>query len=153
MAHIDQNQTVQQLFPYLIVRDCPTAIEFYKRVFHAEENMRLTDPDGRIGHAELKLGPAMLMLAEERPNHGIRSPLAYGGAGSMLHLHVANVDEVTANARPKSKIPSVTSGCSASTSKTSLPKKCSANTRSCCHDAVKAPDAALSKHFRESAPT
>jgi uncharacterized glyoxalase superfamily protein PhnB len=95
MAHIDQDQTVQQMFPYLIVRDCPAAIDFYKRVFGAEENMRLAEPSGRIGHAELKLGAAMIMLAEEFPDRGVLSPLAYGGAGSFLHLHVTNVDEMT----------------------------------------------------------
>ncbi len=98
MPHIDATQTVQQLFPYLIVRDCPAAIEFYKRVFAAEEVMRLAEPSGRIGHVELKLGAAMIMLAEEYVDRGVMSPLAYGGSGSMLHLHVANVDEMTSRA-------------------------------------------------------
>src|SRR6476469_194479 len=98
MPHLDTGSTIQQVFPYLIVRDCPAAIEFYKHVFSAEENMRLAEPDGRIGHAELKFGPAIVMFAEERPEHGIHSPLGTGGSGSMLHLHVANVDEMTARA-------------------------------------------------------
>ena len=98
MAHLSTAYEVQQLFPYLIVRDCPAAIEFYKQVFSATENMRLTEPDGRIGHAELMFGPAMVMLAEERPEHGIQSPLSSGGGGSMLHLHVANVDDMTSRA-------------------------------------------------------
>jgi PhnB protein len=98
MSHIDPTAEIQQLFPYLIVRDCPAAIDFYKRVFHAEEAMRLAEPDGRIGHAELKLGAAMIMLAEEHPDRGVMSPLAYGGSGSILHLHVADVDEMTARA-------------------------------------------------------
>jgi uncharacterized glyoxalase superfamily protein PhnB len=98
MPHLNPTSEVQQLFPYLVVRDCPAAIEFYKRVFGAEENMRLAEPDGRIGHAELKFGAAMVMFAEERPEHGIHSPLIAGGTGSMLHLHVANVDEMTARA-------------------------------------------------------
>jgi PhnB protein len=98
MPHIDTTNTIQQVFPYLIVRDCPAAIEFYKCVFDAEEVMRLAEPGGRIGHAELKLGAAMIMLAEEHPDRGVLSPLAYGGTGSFLHLHVDNVDTMTARA-------------------------------------------------------
>ena len=95
MPHIDTTNTIQQVFPYLVVRDCPAAIKFYKRVFGAEETMRLAEPSGRIGHAELKLGAAMVMLAEERADRGVLSPLAYGGTGSFLHLHVDNVDTMT----------------------------------------------------------
>ena len=57
--------------------------------------MRLAEPSGRIGHAEIKLGAAMVMLAEEYPDRGVLSPLSYGGSGSFLHFHVANVDEMT----------------------------------------------------------
>ncbi len=154
MPHIDPANTIQQVFPYLIVRDCPAAIEFYKRIFGAEENMRLAEPGGRIGHAELKLGAAMVMIAEEHPDRGVLSPLAYGGTGSFLHLHVANVDDMTAraaeagakslpnqrrssmaNAPLKSKTPSATSGCSANTSKKSHRMKCSAATLSYCREA------------------
>lgn len=95
MPHLAPEEKIQQLFPYLIVRNTPAAIEFYKQVFGAEEVMRLAEPNGRIGHAELKLGAAMVMLAEEFPERGILSPLSYGGSGSFLHLHVANVDEMT----------------------------------------------------------
>jgi PhnB protein len=95
MPHLDSENKIQQMFPYLIVKNVPAAIEFYKHVFGAEENMRLTEPGGRIGHAEIKLGAAMVMLAEEFPERGILSPVSYGGSGSFLHLHVANVDEMT----------------------------------------------------------
>src|SRR6476619_7218995 len=95
MSHLSPTNTIQQVFPYLIVRDAPTAIEFYKRVFGAEETMRLAEPSGRIGHAELKLGNAMIMIAEEHPDRGVLSPLVYGGTGSFLHLHVDNVDTMT----------------------------------------------------------
>ena len=98
MPHLNTTNTIQQLFPYLIVRDAPAAIEFYKRIFGAEEVMRLAEPSGRIGHAELKLGPAMVMIAEEHPDRGVLSPRAYGGAGAFLHLHVDNVDDMTARA-------------------------------------------------------
>jgi uncharacterized glyoxalase superfamily protein PhnB len=98
MPHIDATKTIQQVFPYLIVRDAPAAIEFYKHIFGAEEIMRLAEPGGRIGHAELKFGSAMIMVAEEFPDSGVLSPLAYGGSGSFLHLHVDNVDDMTARA-------------------------------------------------------
>jgi PhnB protein len=98
MPHLSPTNTIQQVFPYLIVRDAPAAIEFYKRIFGAEEIMRLAEPGGRIGHAELNLGDAMIMIAEEHPDRGVLSPLAYGGSGSFLHLHVANVDDMTARA-------------------------------------------------------
>jgi PhnB protein len=95
MPHLAPENTIQQVFPYLIVRDAAAAIDFYKRVFGAEETMRLAEPTGRIGHVEIKLGTAMVMLAEEYPERGVLSPLTYGGSGSFLHLHVANVDEMT----------------------------------------------------------
>src|SRR5262245_56544485 len=98
MAQTQAENPIEEVFPYLIVRNAPAAIEFYTQVFGAEEILRLAEPSGRIGHAQLKLGAAVLMLAEEHPERGITSPLASGGSGSMLHLHVRNVDEMTARA-------------------------------------------------------
>src|SRR3954467_1419983 len=98
MPHIDSTTEIQQVFPYLIVRDASAAIEFYKDVFGAEETMRLAEPSGRIGHAELKVGAAMIMIADEYADRGVLSPLAYGGSGSFPHLHVSNVDDMTARA-------------------------------------------------------
>jgi PhnB protein len=98
MAENKADNGVLKMFPYLIVRGAAGAIEFYKRAFGAEEGMRLCEPGGRIGHAELKMGAGMVMLAEEAPERGVMSPLALGGTGSMLHLHVGNVDEMTRRA-------------------------------------------------------
>ena len=95
MAEQDHKSEIQELFPYLIVRDAKSAIEFYRQAFGAEEMFRLAEPSGRIGHAQLKLGSAVVMLADEFPERGIQSPLAFGGTGSFLHLHVADVDEMT----------------------------------------------------------
>jgi uncharacterized glyoxalase superfamily protein PhnB len=84
---------IREVYPYLIVRGAAAAIEFYRTVFGAEEIFRLPEPEtGRIGHAELKLGPMTIMLADEYPELGIRSPLAFGGSGTTLHLHVDDVD-------------------------------------------------------------
>jgi PhnB protein len=94
----DQAPTIHDVYPYLCVRGGAAAIDFYVRVFGAQELMRLTYPDGRIGHAELKLGPGTLMLADEHPELGIRSPLAFGGTGMTIHLHVDDVDRLTRRA-------------------------------------------------------
>ena len=90
---------IRDVYPYLCVRDAAAAIEFYTGVFGAEELLRLTSLDGRIAHAELKLGPVVVMLVDEHPEYGIRSPLAFGGTGLTLHLHVDNVDMLTSRAR------------------------------------------------------
>lgn len=90
---------IRDVYPYLCVRDAAAAIAFYTRIFGAEELLRLTEPGGRIGHAELKLGPLVIMLVDEHPEYGIRSPLAFGGTGTTLHLHVDDVETLTARAR------------------------------------------------------
>jgi PhnB protein len=84
--------------PYLIVADGAAAIIFYKNVFGAVERMRLPGPDGRVGHAELEIGDSLIMLADEHPAAGIRSPKSIGGSPVSLHLYVANVDAVFARA-------------------------------------------------------
>lgn len=78
--------------PYLRLRRAADAIDFYIRVFGAVEDFRLTEPSGRIGHAELRIGPATIMLADEYPELGIRGPESLGGATIALHLEVDNVD-------------------------------------------------------------
>jgi PhnB protein len=84
---------IREVFPYLVVLDAEAAIAFYRRVFDAEERLRVPDPErGRIGHAELTLGPTTIMLADEYPELGIRSPAAFGGSGLRMHLHVDDVD-------------------------------------------------------------
>lgn len=80
--------------PYLRVRDGAKAIDFYKQIFDAEEIFRLGEPGGKVGHAELKIGASPLMLSGEYPEHGIHSPLAFNGTGSMVHLQVDNVDAI-----------------------------------------------------------
>lgn len=93
----DAVPVINEVYPYLHVGDGAAAIEFYGRVFGAQELMRLAYPDGRIARAELKLGPVTLMLADEHPP-GILSPLAFGGTGSSIHLHVDDVDTLARRA-------------------------------------------------------
>lgn len=83
-----------ELFAYLHVEDAAKAIEFYTKAFDAREKFRLTEPSGRIGHAELDFGGTTLMLADEFPEYDIRGPRAVGGTTVTLHLHVDDADEM-----------------------------------------------------------
>ena len=85
---------VHELFAYLHVNDAARAITFYEKAFGAKEKFRLTEPSGRIGHAELDFGGATLMLADEFPEYNIRGPQAIGGTSVSIHIHVDNADEV-----------------------------------------------------------
>jgi PhnB protein len=80
--------------PYLIVKGAAAAIDFYKQVLRATELLRMAGPDGKIGHAELKIGNSVIMLADEHPEMGFRSPQSLGGASISLMLYVENVDGV-----------------------------------------------------------
>jgi PhnB protein len=84
--------------PYLAVRGADRAIEFYQKVFGATEAFRLTDPSGKIGHAEILIGESRIMLAEEAPDWGHLSPEAVGGCPVKFHLGVENVDETVERA-------------------------------------------------------
>ena len=78
--------------PYLIVTGAASAIEFYKHAFGAKEVMRIPHPDGRVGHAELQMGDSRIMLADEFPEMGARSPQSLGGSPVSILLYVENVD-------------------------------------------------------------
>jgi PhnB protein len=80
--------------PYICVKDAANAIEFYKKAFGATELMRLADPSGRIGHAEVKIGDSHLMLADEFPEMNFRSPQSLGGSPITIHLYVEDVDAI-----------------------------------------------------------
>jgi PhnB protein len=80
--------------PYLCIDGAARAIEFYADVFGAQERMRMPAPDGRIGHAELQIGDAVIMLADEYPELDFRSPLTIGGTPVTLHVYVEDVDDV-----------------------------------------------------------
>ena len=80
--------------PYLIIKGAADAIEFYKRVFDATELMRLPMPGGVIGHAEIKIGDSIIMLADEFPDMDVRGPKTIGGTPVSLMLYVEKVDEV-----------------------------------------------------------
>jgi PhnB protein len=84
-----------RLTPYVFVRGAAEAIEFYTSVLGFEpRGDRLTGPDGKIGHAELQVGGSVLMIADEHPEVGARSPGTVGGSPVLLNLYVTDVDAV-----------------------------------------------------------
>jgi PhnB protein len=86
--------------PYLIVKGAAQAIEYYKKVFGAVETVRMNGPEGKVGHAELKIGDSHIMLADENPSigEGHTSPSTVGGSPVSLYVYLPNVDEVVARA-------------------------------------------------------
>jgi PhnB protein len=79
---------------YLTVKNAAAAIDFYKRVFEAKELMRMADPNGRIGHAELGVGQGVIYLSDEYPEMDVRGPETLGGSPVMISLYVKDVDAV-----------------------------------------------------------
>lgn len=92
------SNTIHEVYSYLCVKNVDQATEFYRRAFGAREHFRLTEPGGRVGHAELYLGSAVLMLAEEFPEHGFVAPDPTRPAPGSLHLHVDDADAMFAAA-------------------------------------------------------
>jgi PhnB protein len=78
--------------PYLALRDAGAAIDFYSRAFGAELVLKLDLPDGTIAHAEVRIGDAILMLAEENEQWGSRSPQSLGGSPVSMMIYVPDVD-------------------------------------------------------------
>ena len=84
-----------ELIPYLSVRGCANAIEFYSKVFNVEPVVRLEMPDGRIMHCEFLIGSARLYLSDELPEHGgTPSPVALGNSTVAIHMRVENCDDL-----------------------------------------------------------
>ncbi|HWN82081.1 MAG TPA: VOC family protein [Candidatus Udaeobacter sp.] len=84
--------------PYLIVKGAARALDFYKQAFGAQELMRFPMPDGKIGHAEIKIGNSPIMLADEFPEMGHKSPESLGGSPVSLMLYVPDSDKTFAQA-------------------------------------------------------
>jgi PhnB protein len=79
--------------PYLTLKGAAEAIDFYKRAFGAHEEGRMTSPDGKsVVHAEIRIGDSMVMLSDEFPQMGPRSPQALGGTTASIFLYVQGVD-------------------------------------------------------------
>jgi PhnB protein len=84
--------------PYLTVNDAARAIDFYKKAFGAKEIFRMDGPPGKIGHAELQIGDSRLMLADEMPGSGSRSPQSLGGSSVNIFLYFKDVDSAFSQA-------------------------------------------------------
>ena len=80
------------LTPYMTVRDAARAIEFYKQAFGAVERDVSRGPDGKVMHAELRIGDSIFMLSDEFPEFGSMSPQSTGGSGMGLHIYTEDVD-------------------------------------------------------------
>jgi PhnB protein len=91
-------QGYHSVIPYLVVDGAARAIDFYKSAFGATEMFRMPGPGGKIGHAEIKIGDSVIMLADEHPEVGARSPRSIGGSPVSILLYVDDVDAMSARA-------------------------------------------------------
>ena len=85
---------IHDVFAYLRVHDTAAALDFYARALGAQELFRLTEPSGRIGHAETRIGPVTIMLSDEYPELGIHGPRSLGDTTVTLHIHTSDVDRL-----------------------------------------------------------
>jgi len=99
MAKVDPiPQGYHSVTPYLFIKGAANALDFYKKVFGATERVRMPGPNGRVMHAEVQIGDSIVMLADEHPEMGARSPQSVGGASSSLHVYVQDVDSIAKKA-------------------------------------------------------
>ena len=84
--------------PYITVRDAVQAVEFYKKAFGAELVLKLTTPDGKYAHAEIRIGDSHVMMAEENPQWGNTSPQALGGSPVSYMIYGPDADAAFARA-------------------------------------------------------
>jgi len=89
---------VPKLTPYICVRDAKAAIAFYRKAFGAIEKYRLSEPGGKIGHAEIAIGASVVMMSDEHPDFGALSPTMLGGSPTSFHLKVENADKAVKRA-------------------------------------------------------
>lgn len=87
-----------QFTVYLCIKDAAKALDFYREAFGAKETQRMVDQSGKVGHAEIKIGNAWIMLSDEFPEWGATSPETLGGSPVMLHLYVEDVDRFVGRA-------------------------------------------------------
>jgi PhnB protein len=84
--------------PYICCKNAAAAMDYYKKAFGAVEVMRMAGPDGKIGHAEIKIGDSFIMMSDEHPESNAYSPQHFGGSPITLLLYVPNVDELVRQA-------------------------------------------------------
>jgi PhnB protein len=84
--------------PYLVAEDAKAALDWYAKALGAKETMRLPGPDGRVMHAEFRIGNSLLMIGEQTADHGAFGPKHYGGTPVSLVVYLEDVDAVFAKA-------------------------------------------------------
>jgi PhnB protein len=84
--------TYNSLQPYLMIKDCAAAMEFYHKAFGATERLRMPRGNGSVAHAEMQFGDTMVMMADENVENGAFAPDHYGGSPVMLHFYVEDCD-------------------------------------------------------------
>ena len=90
---------MSEVIPYLYIKGAAHAIEFYAKAFGARETYaRISDGDGRVGHAEITIGDSTLMLADEHPEIGVISPATLGGSHMSFVINVPDVDDMVKRA-------------------------------------------------------
>ena len=85
---------IHEVYAYLRVYDTAQALDFYARAFGAQELFRLTDPNGKIGHAQTRIGRTTLFISDEYPERGIHGPRSVGATTVTLHVHTSDVDRL-----------------------------------------------------------
>ncbi len=80
--------------PSLVINNANEAIEFYKKAFDAKEIYRFPTPDGKILHAMIQIGDSFVMMSDEFPTMGLKSPSSIGGTAVTLHLYVKDADKI-----------------------------------------------------------
>ncbi len=80
--------------PYLVCKDAAKAIDYYTKVFGAEETVRMPGPNGNVMHAEVKIGDSIVMLSDENKERGHFSPETIGGTAVSVMLYIDDVDGV-----------------------------------------------------------
>lgn len=98
MTTVQLDPGYHSLMLHLVVRDAARAIDFYRDAFGAVEEYRLVEPSGKVGHAELRIGDATFMLADEYPDYGALAPPSVGGTPVVVHHYVDDADAVVARA-------------------------------------------------------
>src|SRR4051794_39400205 len=91
---MSNTMTASRVIPYICVSPASDALSFYANAFGAVETLRVAAPDGRIGHAEISIGDARIMLSDEYAEIGVLSPTTLGGSGFALYLEVGDCDAV-----------------------------------------------------------
>jgi PhnB protein len=80
--------------PYLAIQNAAAALDFYKRAFGARELLRMAMPNGKLAHAEMRVGDSVVMMADESQEQDFLGPQARGGSTVTIHLYVRDVDRM-----------------------------------------------------------